>query len=1161
MDDSEWQFDVESELAPLKDFQRRTVDNAINRLYDDADPVDSFLVADEVGLGKTLVARGVIARTADHILRAEGRSQARILYICSNVQIARQNLPKLMMGPGAARAEQSATRLTLMPAAPSSQRLTFTAFTPGTSISFGDQLGQAGERVRLYLLLRSAGVIDEGPAGAREAWIDLLRGWSGFESFSEEVGRSAESRRWVGADERRLAEALRRDLDQGIEPGGGAGSTAPLTTLRLIGIARECRDAHREVPPDLAARRTEAVVALRRRLAWLVAASFRPDLVVLDEFQRFKDLLPDPAADAADRAEAEFSRRLMAMMLGRQGGGDRRSRMLLLSATPYRMYSQGRDAQGDDHYDDFIATVRALADARKGTPPQHPHADSVKKGLADIRRAMRSRDLERARQARDRVQDELRRIMSRTERLAATPDRDGMLTTVDTPAGPLTTEDVKDYISLRTLARSVGSYDPLELWRSAPHTLAMMDGRTRYDLDQRLHRLLKPDERGEVDRHATREVAGALERAGHWVGAPSFDDTADSSDEDGFDESPLDMDSLTGLSRMRLDAGNPKMRTLMRDLWGDGRGSDGVPESWRMIWVPPSMPRHRLSGPYRGAERFSKRLVFSRWAVAPKSISILVSNRSQSLARDAARSLLGEGWQPLKYPLRPGLRKESGSLSKVWTWGMAYPSWALARLGDVTEYTRRTGQNLPVDPDEQRRDVAECLRSRLVELQKRYGDGRGTVDARWYGVAGVLLDRQAAAATGAAWVGPAQLGLVGSLPGSSKGIQAHLEALDDTEGLGAQPDDLADRLAEQALAAPGVCALRALAGVVSGESEEKRSDALQTTAVRSGALRTGWAMLRMFDRPEIQAAVWAAFQVDHTEGRAEGDSESRTRAYLRAVLDECLAGDLDAVLPEYLHQIGESVGMFDAGSRSDAVTAVVDEVVAALSIKTANQQLRPLTGQGQRVEEAEPEKMPCRFALRYGDVAATDQAENRSEVVRTAFNSPFWPFVLATTSAGQEGIDFHRYCRCVVHWNLPSNPVDLEQREGRVHRYKCLAVRQNVALTWGSDSRVWRSQDPWETVFRVAEEDIAASGRDDEMRPLWVWSPDASDAVRIERRVLPLPFSREQGQYRRLVRMLGSYRMAFGQPRQEELLAVLGPDAGDDVDLTRAAMIDLTPHG
>lgn len=1155
MDDSDWQIDVESELAPLKDFQRRTVDNAFARLYGDVDPVDSFLVADEVGLGKTLVARGVIARAVHHILRVQGRPRARILYICSNAQIARQNLPKLMVGPDAAHRQQSATRLTLMPAAPSSRRLTFTAFTPGTSISFGDQLGQSGERVRLYLLLKHAGVVDDGTAEWRDAWTQFLRGWSGLESFSHQISSAQDRGVWDGPDERSLAEALRRELDEGIPIGGrvaSEGRQQRLTTSELIGIARDFRDMHTEPDRALEARRNEAIIALRRRLAWLVAASFRPDLVVLDEFQRFKDLLPDPAADDASRDEVEFSRRLMAMMLGRQEGGQRPSRMLLLSATPYRMYTQGRDAEGDDHYDDFIATVRALADGRATTPSDHPHCDSVEAGLAQIRSAMRTHDLDGARQGRDRAQRELCRIMSRTERLGATPDRDGMLTTVDTPAGPMTAADVADYVSLRAVARCVGSYDPMELWRSAPHTLAMMDERTRYDIEKRTHRILRPDAGGEVDGRAVADVAAALSLSGHRVGAPVYDDAADG-------EAQGDPDSLTGLARVRLDAGNPKMRTMMRDMWGDGHEPSEVPESWRMIWVPPAMPRRRLSGPYRGAGHFSKRLVFSQWAVAPKSISILVSNRSQSLARDAARRVRGERWQPLKYPLRPGVRKGPGSLSKVWTWGMAYPSWVLAELGDVTGYARSTGQPLPVDPDKQRRDVAERLRPRLAELADRFSDGRGMVDERWYGVAGVLMDRLETTVSDMPWVGPARLGLAETLPGSSGGITAQLEALDEAEGLGAQPDDLADRLAHQALAAPGVCALRALASVESGESSGQWAEALRMTAVRGGALRIGWAMLRLFDRAEIQAAVWAGFQVDHGRRPAEEDPESRSQAYQRAVLDQCLAGDLDAVLPEYLHQIGEAVGMFGAGRGDVALARVVDEVVSALGIKTVNQQLRPLIVQDGEVREAEPERMPCRFALRYGDAAATDQAENRSEVVRTAFNSPFWPFVLATTSAGQEGIDFHRYCRCVVHWNLPSNPVDLEQREGRVHRYKCLAVRQNVASTWGPDVRVWRSQDPWQTVFRIAEEAVASSGAEDEMRPLWVWSPDHGDGVRIERRILPLPLSREQGQYRRLVRMLGSYRMAFGQPRQEELLAVLGPDA-DDVDLARAAMIDLTPH-
>jgi hypothetical protein len=52
---------VEVELKGLKDFQRKTVEYVHDRLWHGHDPVRRFLVADEVGLGKTLVARGVIA--------------------------------------------------------------------------------------------------------------------------------------------------------------------------------------------------------------------------------------------------------------------------------------------------------------------------------------------------------------------------------------------------------------------------------------------------------------------------------------------------------------------------------------------------------------------------------------------------------------------------------------------------------------------------------------------------------------------------------------------------------------------------------------------------------------------------------------------------------------------------------------------------------------------------------------------------------------------------------------------------------------------------------------------------------------------------------------------------------------------------------------------
>ncbi|MBE3046911.1 hypothetical protein IMZ48_31155 [Candidatus Bathyarchaeota archaeon] len=76
--------------------------------------------------------------------------------------------------------------------------------------------------------------------------------------------------------------------------------------------------------------------------------------------------------------------------------------------------------------------------------------------------------------------------------------------------------------------------------------------------------------------------------------------------------------------------------------------------------------------------------------------------------------------------------------------------------------------------------------------------------------------------------------------------------------------------------------------------------------------------------------------------------------------------------------------------------------------------------------------MRCRFALRFGDDRGEEEgSETRRDQVRAAFNSPFRPFVLASTSIGQEGLDFHQYCHEIYHWNLPSNPIDLEQREGR----------------------------------------------------------------------------------------------------------------------------------
>src|SRR4051794_23486465 len=103
--------DLERELGHLKDFQRQSVDAVFKRLYLDKPPTRRFLVADEVGLGKTLVARGVIARAINHLWDDVKRID--VVYLCSNSDIARQNVARLT--PAGIGGVSIATRITLLP--------------------------------------------------------------------------------------------------------------------------------------------------------------------------------------------------------------------------------------------------------------------------------------------------------------------------------------------------------------------------------------------------------------------------------------------------------------------------------------------------------------------------------------------------------------------------------------------------------------------------------------------------------------------------------------------------------------------------------------------------------------------------------------------------------------------------------------------------------------------------------------------------------------------------------------------------------------------------------------------------------------------------------------------------------------------------------------
>jgi hypothetical protein len=209
-------------------------------------------------------------------------------------------------------------------------------------------------------------------------------------------------------------------------------------------------------------------------------------------------------------------------------------------------------------------------------------------------------------------------------------------------------------------------------------------------------------------------------------------------------------------------------------------------------------------------------------------------------------------------------------------------------------------------------------------------------------------------------------------------------------------------------------------------------------------------------------------------------------------------------------------------------------------------------------DEGEQKKMSMRthFAAGFYKTRNEDKAVSRKNALRHAFNSPFYPFVLATTSVGQEGLDFHYYCRRIVHWNLPSNPIDLEQREGRINRFKNYAIRKNLATRF-KDAQF--DVDVWAEIFELASK--ASDGKSSELIPFWGIQKSNQDndtlKYKIERIVPQFTLSKDQGLYEYLLKVLTLYRITLGQPRQEELIEQFGSLSKEDI---KALFINLSPH-
>jgi hypothetical protein len=1043
-------FSAAATLASLTSFQRATVAHVMDR-YFGCDPTRRFLVADETGLGKSLVARGVIASMIEGLQHDDEIKRIDILYVCSNADIAEQNLTRLNV-----TGEDHlpfASRLTLL--AKESHRLrgrataglkpvNLVSFTPGTSFEKGHGGGKAEERALLFILLRD--LLDLDQRQQRRARI-VLRYGMGRNGFDNQIAS--------------LERHIRRyDLDKTIV-------RAFKKQARSEGLVRRftrfCDDIGQRqyLGEDEWERCRDLVGALRSALAKASVDCLEPDLIILDEFQRFRHLLDrDEGGPAAELAHDLFNH------------SD--ARVLLLSATPYKPFTYAEErADGDDHQRDFLATVRFLV------------ADD-EPALSDLRGkfdSLRSLAVAGADPNETTVQlrQQLLQVMCRTERpTSGAPD---MLREIPLPAERLDPGNIVDLAALRGLARRLEAPFPLDYWKSVPYFINFCDG---YRLGDYLKEALGDGY----------ELADLVSKTQH------------------LDRKCVD----AGLA---FDAGNARLRALVSDTVDRGW--------WRLLWVPSSAPYLQPAGPFADptVEGLTKRLVFSSWSATPTAVAAIVSHHAQRRTTATDES---DDARPRRGRLE--FRVAEGRPAAMTTLGLLWPNPRLAQLTDpLVVATANVEASLT-------NDAATAAIARSLEpVLGPDGADRSTSAEAWYWLASFQLDG-AVPVQLADEVHHLTLALSGALPSVASDerdeaeqqdpqrLRLHIEqALNPRDRTTPQdrPPDLLAAVASIGMHGPGNVAWRALSRQLDNRSTVTPEGHWAAAATIASGFRS------LFNRPDVAALL---------------DQLYPDAVYWRAVLAYCAAGNLQAVLDEYLHHLAKSLGPEPLDDKS--LLSLAGKVRDAIAMRPA-----PYTA-FDPTSPNEPITFTARFALRYGNRRQTE-GDVRQPLIRNAFNSPFWPFVLATTSVGQEGIDLHWWCHAVVHWNTPASPVDFDQREGRVHRYGGHAIRRNVAERHRSQMLAPGVRDPWEAGYAAATELKNSLG---DLSPHWVYPGTAC----IQRIITPYPLSIDHDRLQALKDDVALYRLALGQPRQEDLLSMLkrrGVQA--DPEYAASLRLDLAP--
>ena len=476
---------IEKAIMGLKDFQLATVNHIIHQFYEGGK--NKILVADEVGLGKTIVAKGVIAKMYEHYLKQDNEKPFNVFYICSNQTIARQNLNKLNIFEGEDVVDDSPDndRMTSLAFQPRETRNEFKfeirAFTPATSFDFKSNAGKADERVLLFRLLFRHSYLKDKTNSLKwflkatthmddKNWIKLID-----DAVLVENGK--EQKHWYHGQYRSLRRGIKTKYHKALEKKVPYKEYQEIYDQLEIKLEKSAIYLLSEVC-SLNFRKNnyyhsrfslfkKLIVYLRQLLAEICNTYLEADLFILDEFQRFSNLI---TVDKSDNPGIELAREIL---------NKDNAKILMLSATPFKPYTSDFDnLNNENHFKEFNQVLKFLFDGHKVDFHKYAinrgklfelirHPEELKTNYSDAKRI--KNDLEKI----------YRNYIARTERLIASKNNDALIKT-NTHILDIYKEDVEDFIYFDNIVKYLNTKyktqltAPIEYIKSSPYPLSFL---------------------------------------------------------------------------------------------------------------------------------------------------------------------------------------------------------------------------------------------------------------------------------------------------------------------------------------------------------------------------------------------------------------------------------------------------------------------------------------------------------------------------------------------------------------------------------------------------------------------------------------------------------------------------------------------------------------